>query len=193
MNSQKFNSQKQSKKLFSKSTFCPSYNGTIDTIIRNVLDETRDELSTQNITVETDLESFSAIVDKRLVESAVKSLLKNAALTLQEGGEISVALIDGKYQWELEVADGTGIQSFEELAERNQRAIQSQKDSEFDLPTIIPFPLTEQLQTAHHLALAHGGHIQTWDCPQGGTANVLVIPRRRSRSKDSSSFENQIA
>jgi hypothetical protein len=35
----------------------------------------------------------------------------------------------------------------------------------------------EALSRVYAAAEAHGGHVQTWDCPSGGTANVLIIPK----------------
>jgi len=33
------------------------------------------------------------------------------------------------------------------------------------------------LREVYAAADAHGGHVQTWNCPSGGTANVLIIPK----------------
>ena len=186
---------------FCSTPFCPTHNGSVDSIVRQVLDDSREELNALNINIESDLESFAATVDHSIIQSAARSLLKNAATSLPDGGEISVTLIDGQYQWELEVADGTGIHSFEQLIVRNQRLENTQSENtqsenalseKPELPTIIPFPITEQLRMAHRLAMAHGGHVQTWDCPQGGTANVLVIPRKNAGNK-ASTTDNEVA
>ena len=51
-------------------------------------------------------------------------------------------------------------------------------DAVDELPIIIPFPFNDSLRSAYRAALKHEGEIQSWDCPQGGRAYVLVIPRR---------------
>ncbi|MFK7768915.1 MAG: hypothetical protein AB8B55_16965 [Mariniblastus sp.] len=182
---------RRSKPANSSPSFEPNFSGPVDNFVRQILNQSRELLTAKNITIESDLESFDATFDPKLVESALKSLLENAALSLPDGGQISVTLIDGKYQWELEVADGTEVQSFEQLMSREQRT--SDETMASQPPTILPFPSTEQLRNALRMAMVHGGHIQTWDCPQGGTAHVLVVPRRKhsSATKDASSGKDQ--
>jgi len=127
----------------------------------------------QKIILETDLDTFDAFINPKLLHSAAAALVENAIEAMPNGGEISITLIDGKHQWELEVADSFGM-AFNSFERKNQ-------PTDDTLPVVIPFPQTERLRNAHRAAMAHGGQIQTWSCPQGGTAHVLVIPRRRVR------------
>lgn len=147
----------------------PRQSQNVDQFIDGIVNDFRPRLEKQRIVLETDLDSVDACVDSALLHSAASALVENAIQSMPNGGEISITLIDGQHQWELEVADSLGM-AF-------NPAEQSTKDSESDLPVIIPFPETENLRNAHRAALQHGGHIQTWSCPQGGTAHVLVVPR----------------
>lgn len=80
---------------------------------------------------------------------------------------MSVTLVDGNFQWELEVADSSNGEDWHTVVRENQ-----------DLPRIVTDELDAHMSTAHQLAMSQGGQIQTWNCPQGGIANVLVIPKQ---------------
>ena len=142
--------------------------------IDEILEKYRPRLTQQKINIETDLDTFDAEFHPSLLHSAAAALVENAIGSMPNGGEISVTLIDGKHQWELEVADSLGMayNSFEKESEKPAKT----------LPVIIPFAETEKLRDAHRAAIAQGGQIQSWNCPQGGTANVLVIPRYRAQA-----------
>lgn len=147
----------------------PSQACNVEQLINEIVDEYRPRMTQKKINLEIDFDSIEACVDTRLLHSAAASLVENAIEAMPNGGEISITLIDGQYQWELEVADSLGMafNSFE------------RENPETRLPIVIPFPETERLRNAHRAAMAQGGQIQTWSCPQGGTAHVLVVPRRR--------------
>lgn len=147
---------------------------SVNQIVDDLLDSYGPRLNNHNISIETDLEPTSAVIDSRLIQSAIQALLDNAIEAMPHGGVLSATLINGKHQWEFEVADTSGIaySDFKSLA---------REENDAKLPVVIPFPETEQLRNAYRNAMELGGQIQTWDCPQGGTAHVLVIPRRPSR------------
>lgn len=138
--------------------------------ITQVLESYQSTLHRHSISLELDFDPLVAWFDSSLVRKATQSLLDNAIASMPNGGEISITLIDGDHQWELEIADTKGM-AF------NSFQVESPNE-DTDLPMIIPFPETELLRTAHRAALDHGGHVQTWNCPQGGTAHALVIPKR---------------
>lgn len=139
---------------------------SVDQLVMEVIESQRHEFFDRNIQVETDLASVETLADSQLVKAAFASLIGNATELMETGGELTVTLIDSSHQWELEVADSCPVES-----PPNTEAAES------DLPTLIPFPQTEHLRNAHRAAMSHGGQVQTWDCPQGGTAHVLVIPK----------------
>lgn len=145
----------------------------VEQFISKLVNEYRPRMKLQKIMLETDFDTFDACINPNLLHSAAAALVENAIEAMPNGGEISITLIDGKYQWELEVADSLGM-AYNSFERENQ-------PTDDTLPVVIPFLQTEQLRNAHRAALAHGGQIQTWSCPQGGTAHVLVIPRLRVR------------
>ena len=162
------NRQKQTSNLGT------SQSRNVEQFIRELVDVYRPKMTEQKIVLETDFDSFDACVSPSLLHSAAAALVENAIEAMPNGGEISITLIDGKFQWELEVADSLGM-AFNSFERKTQKSDES-------LPVIIPFPETEKLRNAHRAAMQQGGQIQSWSCPQGGTAHVLVIPRQRVQS-----------
>ena len=149
-------------------------------LIHDVLEQYRPQMAKKNVLLETDFDIFNAFVDPNQLHSIVAALVENALRPMTKGGEISVTLIDGKHQWELEVADSFGMafSSFEPTVNEDQ----VNEDHE-GLPLIIPFPESEELRTAHRVAISQGAQIETWNCPQGGTAHVLTVPRIHKNQK----------
>ncbi len=156
------------------SFFGSSQSHNVKQFINSLVDKYRPKMKEQQIILETDFDTFEACIHPALLHAAAANLVENAMEAMPHGGEISITLIDGRYQWELEVADSLGM-AFNSIERRHE-------ESDNNLPVVIPFPETEQLRNAHRAAIAHGGQIQTWSCPQGGTAHVLVIPRQRVQS-----------
>lgn len=146
----------------------------ISQLIQQVLFKLHPDIEQSNVNVETDVSELVAPVHPEMIAAAIQNLVKHAIHTMPDGGEISVTLIDGNYQWELEIADSSSDGS-----SPNRRF--EGHDSGF--PIAIPHIIDQYLVDAHRLAMRHGGQIQTWDCPQGGIANVLVIPKRPDRQQ----------
>lgn len=119
----------------------------------------------RDVVIEADAAPLIADVDVGKVESALENLIEHAAATMPHGGEITVTLIDGNYQWELEVADTSNFGAVDPVNARD------------GLPQIIPEVIDRHLVNAHRLAMQQNGQIQTWNCPQGGVANVLIVPK----------------
>ena len=163
----------QLKPVKSTTLLQPGHGESVESLVRQLLQTFHSQFESQSIALELDLDPIESAVEPQLIHSAVNSLLENAIESMPNGGELSVTLIDGSHQWELEIADSQGM------------AFNTYDDSETkqsaDLPVVLPSPETERLRNAHRAAMAHGGNIQTWNCPQGGTAQVLVVPKHRSR------------
>ena len=164
-------------------------------LIHDVLEQYRPQMAKKNVLLETDFDIFNAFVDPNQLHSIVAALVENALRPMTKGGEISVTLIDGKHQWELEVADSFGMafSSFEPTVNEDQvnedqvnedQVNEDQVNEDHEgLPLIIPFPESEELRTAHRVAISQGAQIETWNCPQGGTAHVLTVPRIHKNQK----------
>ena len=156
----------------------------VNAVVKMTVDACRSLFEENSINVELDLERVETRIDRELVRKTTQLLLDNASQKMLDGGTISITLIDGQHQWELEVADSDGMayQPFGHTDFATQKSNPRQVDntkSNGDLPVIIQFPATDALRDAYRIAAQHGGQIQTWDCPQGGTAHVWVVPKRQ--------------
>ncbi len=152
---------------------------SIDKLVQEVIESHQSEFFEKNIVVETDLSHITAVGNSDLIKSAFASLIGNAHQLMTNGGTLTVTLVDGNHQWELEVADNIN-EAYSEPGSDIDRKMETQRSAAEDLPTVIPFPDTEHLRNATRAAMSHGGHVQSWECPQGGTAYVLVIPKPRN-------------
>lgn len=150
-------------------------------LIQEVLEHYRPQMAERKILLEMDFDTVEAFVATAQIHSIVSALIENALEPMTQGGEISVTLIDGKYQWELEVAD-----SFEMAFSGVESTDHHPTDDE--LPRLIQFPQSEQLRFAHRIAISQGAQIETWNCPQGGTAQVLTVPRLHKNQKPNNPF-----
>ena len=153
---------------------------SIDKLVQEVIASHQRDLVEKNIVVQTDLSRINAFGDSELIKSAFASLIGNAKELMDKGGELTVTLVDGNHQWELEIADCVDADPAGPKPDIDRQSETAKSDGHRELPTVIPFLDTEHLRNATRAAMSHGGHVQTWDCPQGGTAHVLVIPKPRN-------------
>ncbi len=149
---------------------------TIGDRVKSVIESCQSDLVNFGIVVEYDFEAVYSSVNEEMLSDVTIALLNNAIQKMPTGGQITVTLIDGKHQWELEIADTSGMvfNPYESYDDSTYLSLTEDQDA---LPTIIPFPDNEHLRKAHRAALACHSQIQTFDCPQGGTAHVLVVPK----------------
>jgi K+-sensing histidine kinase KdpD len=149
---------------------------SISRLINEIVLSLSDHFANSRITVELDVQPLEVSANLEMIRAAMKSLMRNALQSMTRGGELSVTLIDSPHQWELEVADTSTNRLVEASIQKEQ------PDSEQDRTDEVGFPIEamcrESLAQVHAAADAHGGHVQTWNCPSGGTANVLIIPKR---------------
>jgi len=148
----------------------------IDELTEGVLVDYARQFASRRILVDKDLPQLSADVYPLFIHAAVCQLIENAIDQMPAGGELNVTLVDNDRNWELEIADSPpDRQSFQRPALEHR--------FEPTLPIIAEPQQQSKLELARRAALVHGGQVQTWNCPQGGTANVLVIPRRQEIQK----------
>ena len=138
----------------------------VSLLVQQVLQKMHPEMETRNVSVETDLSDDISTHQPETIRSTIRSLVRQALSVMPDGGELSVTLVDGNFQWELEVADSSNGENWHAVDREN-----------CDLPAIVSHELSAHMSAAHQLAMSQGGQIQTWNCPQGGVANVLVIPK----------------
>lgn len=148
---------------------------SISRLINEIVLSLSDHFASSHITVELDVQPLEVDANSRLIHAALRGLMQNALQSMAHGGELSVTLIDCPHQWELEVADTSTNRLVEASIPKDQ--IEPETET-IGFPPNEPNLNRESLAAVHAAAEAHGGHVQTWDCPSGGTANVLIIPKR---------------
>ncbi len=146
---------------------------SINQLVTEIVDSQKAAWSERRLRLEMDIQPMEAHINVQLIQLALSGLLVNAIQNTPYGGEITVTSIDGTHQWEIEVADSSQATQFQ-TAEELQR-----REDEEELPVLLTFPVGDHLRTAYKAAFDHGGDIQSWECPQGGLAYLLVVPRRK--------------
>jgi len=124
---------------------------SLSDFVRQALTGFRTQCRDQGITLELNIEDVNVPYQNNLVRTAVLALMESSISSTPEGGEIEVNLIDSQFQWELEVAD-SGARNRAEATMKQQNQLEA-------------------------VSLALGGSVQTWKCPLGGLAHVLIVPK----------------
>lgn len=137
-------------------------------LVEEVCESMAPQLDAQDIAVDIDVPPNTVLTaDREMIRRAVLNLVLNAMDVMPNGGELVVTGYDGARQFELEVADsGPGL-----TAEQKRRLFE-------------PFYTTKDkgtglgLSVVFHVAESHGGKVTAINCPEGGAAFTLKIPRR---------------
>jgi hypothetical protein len=114
------------------------------------------------LTTEIDLDEIPVESASPAARAVIDAFIKRLIESVHPGTSVSVSLIDGNHQWELEVAG-----HFKEMEQVDP--------SSFDRPRLFDAqrePVNQDLQS---LAIECGGAVERWNCPQGGSALVLVM------------------
>ena len=141
-------------------------------LVHEICDALQPQLDAQGIQLSLDVpRDASAYADREMVRRAILNLALNAIDAMPGGGELVITSYDGPTGLELEVADsGPGL-SPDQLARM------------FD-----PFFTTKATGTGLGLAIvqriveAHGGSLTALNCPEGGAALTLALPRQTMRA-----------
>ena len=145
----------------------------IGRLINEMVLSLSEHFTNHRITVELDVQPLEVQANLPLIKNAFKGLMQNALESMTHGGELSVTLIDSPHQWEVEVADTSTNRLVEASIPKDPTDLKNQQIEQ----VAASLNRRESLKEVHAAADAHGGHVQTWNCPSGGTANVLVIPK----------------
>lgn len=152
--------------------------------IEATIEEFRVRCDAQGVAIETDLSDCLAIGNSAFVKSAAAGLISNALSSMPAGGELSLTLVDSAHQWELEVADsGPNPSRLGKPSDLKESQENSNTRQEQSLPSIIEFPATDALRDVIRLTQQHRASVESFPCPLGGTAWVMVVSKYRSDSK----------
>jgi signal transduction histidine kinase len=141
-------------------------------VVSEVCESLEPQLEAQMIDVDIDVPPNTLMTaDREMIRRALLNLVLNAIDVMPEGGSLVITSYDSPRGIELEVADsGPGLTD-----EVKRRAFE-------------PFYSTKQngtglgLAIVYHVAEAHGGTVTAQNCPEGGAAFTIKIPRRTMRA-----------
>ncbi len=137
-------------------------------LVEEVCESLAPQFEAQGVEIEIDVPpNTSLFADRELIRRAVLNLTLNALDVMPEGGELIVTSYESTTGFELEIADsGPGLS--DEQQKRLFEPFYSTKETGTGLG----------LSVVAHAAEAHGGSITAINCPEGGAAFTLKIPRR---------------
>jgi signal transduction histidine kinase len=141
-------------------------------LVEEICQSLEPQLEAQRIDLDVDVPPNTLLTaDREMFRRAVLNLVLNSIDAMPEGGELVITSYDGAKGFELEVADsGPGLSD-----EQKRRAFE-------------PFYSTKEkgtglgLAIVYHVAEAHGGTVTAMNCPEGGAAFTIRIPRRTLRA-----------
>lgn len=142
-------------------------------IVEEVISSLRPQLLAQGISTELDIRATEMVhADPEMLRRAILNLTLNAIDVMPDGGELVITGYQGASGYELEIADsGPG------LPEADRRRI------------FEPFYTTKNGGTGLGLAIvcriveSHGGGVTAVNCPEGGAAFTIHLPRRAAMEK----------
>ncbi len=144
----------------------------VNTMLEELIESIEPQLEAQAVDVELDIPPHTTLsADREMMRRAVLNLLLNSLDVMPRGGSLVITTFVSRRGFELEVADsGPGI-----TGEQQQRMFE-------------PFYSTKESGTGLGLAMvqrvveAHGGTVEVRNCPEGGAAFTLFIPRPAQRA-----------
>jgi signal transduction histidine kinase len=142
----------------------------VQDLLEEILDSIAPQLEAQRIEATLDVPPHTVVTaDREMLRRAVLNLVLNAVDAMPRGGELVVTSYEGRGGLELEIADsGPGLQ-------------QEDLERVFDpFYTTKPSGTGLGLSIVHRIVEAHGGRVTAVNCPEGGAAFTIEIPRRRA-------------
>ncbi|MEN1679828.1 MAG: HAMP domain-containing sensor histidine kinase [Planctomycetota bacterium] len=137
-------------------------------MVEEVCESMAPQIDAQGVEVDIDVPPNTLLrADREMLRRAVLNLVINALDAMPEGGDLVITSYEGPNGFELEIADsGPGLTD-------------EQREKLFE-----PFFTTKQrgtglgLSVVCHVAESHGGQVTAENCPDGGAAITIRIPRK---------------
>ena len=141
---------------------------SVGEMLREVCDSLQPQLTAQRIDLELDIaDGLTLAADRDMLRRAVMNLVLNSLDAMPNGGQLVLTGVDGLHGFELEVGDsGDGIPSG--VRERIFEPFFTTKNEGTGLGLAIVYQIAE----------THGGSVTAANCPEGGAAITIRIPRR---------------
>jgi hypothetical protein len=148
-----------------------------------------------NIEIAMDLDDVHDVAIGKPIKDAVIALVNNAIEAMPNGGELEINLVDGKHQWEIEVADSGAAKSSFPRDRRHDvpEPHTTEQVGRSDLPLIEPVEVSRHLLQLEKLAIELNATRQSWKCPLGGMAEVLIVPKKRYAKSLNGPSTNDVA
>jgi len=141
-------------------------------LVNEVCEAMGPQLDAQSIRVLADVSPETQVsADREMLRRAILNLVLNAIDVMSEGGELVITSFNGPQGFELEVADsGPGLTS--EQLEQVFEPFYTTKASGTGLGLAI----------VNRIAETHGGQVTVANCPEGGAAFTILLPRQAMRA-----------
>lgn len=141
-------------------------------LVSEICESLEPQLEAQLIDVDIDVPPNTLLTaDREMIRRALLNLVLNAIDAMPGGGTLVITSYEDARGFELEVADsGPGLP--DEVKRRAFEPFYSTKKNGTGLGLAI----------VHHVAEAHGGTVTATNCPEGGAAFTIRIPRRSMRA-----------
>ncbi|MEX2167722.1 MAG: ATP-binding protein [Pirellulales bacterium] len=139
-------------------------------LVDEICESLAPQIDAQRVDLDIDVPPNTVLhADREMVRRALLNLVLNALDAMPRGGDLVITSYEGPRGFELEVADsGPGLD--EEAKRRIFEPFYSTKESGTGLGLSVVFQVAE----------AHGGAVTAANCPEGGAAFTIRIPRRRA-------------
>ena len=149
---------------------------SLTTLIDEVMESIRPKLLKHGIEVCLDcLEIPRISADRKMIRQALFHLTQNAIEVMQNGGSLEIVLWDSGTTVEIEVADsGPGIGDMARHPINSPSFSSPSKTNSENIGT--------KIRKAQQIISLHGGEIQAMNCPQGGAAFIIAIPRNTQQA-----------
>lgn len=114
------------------------------------------------LSTEVDLDEVPGEPATSSSQRAIHEFVHRLIESLRPQSQVSITLVNGICQWELEIAG-----EFEGFDSQDRTL----------LPRAFNPARDRACQELRRLAFECGGEVEQWDCPQGGSAIVLVVAK----------------
>lgn len=129
-------------------------------------------MANRRIVVDLDVPSdLEVVADAGQLATAIGQLVENAIHRMPTGGEITITALENDWNTLIEVADeGPEHQAADPGHLLDFLAAKDQGTAAWDLREV------------RRTVSMHGGTLEVQDCPEGGTAYTVCLPRRQRRA-----------